>query len=146
MFKLLVLAGVLWFFLSGCALPKQPLEIRSISLGGQKLQVELAKTSKQLAQGLSGRTGLCQNCGMLFWFNNLEPRTFWMKGMRFSLDIIWLIDDELAGFVQNVSILDLAGGINTVSSPLPVNRVLELPAGWIKKNNPQAGEKIIWLD
>ncbi len=69
-----------------------------------------------------------------------------MKGMRFSLDIIWLIDDELAGFVQNVSILDLAGGINTVSSPLPVNRVLELPAGWIKKNNPQAGEKIIWLD
>lgn len=42
------------------------------------------------AKGLSGTEQLADNAGMLFWYDKVGERCFWMKDMRYALDIIWL--------------------------------------------------------
>ncbi len=51
--------------------------------------LELADTSEKQAQGLSGRAALATSTGMLFIFSQPGRWGFWMKEMRFPLDIIW---------------------------------------------------------
>lgn len=52
-------------------------------------ELEVADTEAEHIKGLSERNGLPQNQGMLFVFRQTEEQCFWMKDMRFNLDIIW---------------------------------------------------------
>ncbi|GEM_PF-6349034 len=54
------------------------------------LKLELACTPAQWDAGLSGRASLDQKAGMLFVLSPEKDWGFWMKGMRFPLDIYWL--------------------------------------------------------
>ena len=65
-----------------------------IWIGSKEFQVELAETEEQQEQGLQNRDALLENEGMLFVFEEEEPRFFWMKDTTIPLDIIF-IDDEL---------------------------------------------------
>jgi uncharacterized membrane protein (UPF0127 family) len=51
----------------------------------------LSAASSESAQehGLSGTASLGQDKGMLFVNSNVAERCFWMKDMRYPLDIIW---------------------------------------------------------
>ncbi len=51
---------------------------------------EVVRTPKDLQLGLGGRASLAEDHGMLFVFTKEDRHAFWMKGMQFSLDIIWL--------------------------------------------------------
>ncbi len=51
------------------------------------VQVELARTSEQLAQGLQGRTSLPRNAGMAFVFGHELRARFWMKDTKIPLSI-----------------------------------------------------------
>lgn len=53
-------------------------------------EVELAITEEQQNVGLSNRTYLENNKGMLFVFNEEGDYPFWMKDMKFPLDLIWI--------------------------------------------------------
>ncbi len=57
-------------------------------------QVEIADTDALREQGLSGRTSLDEKEAMLFVFETVEAQIFWMKDMKFALDIIFL-DENL---------------------------------------------------
>lgn len=52
-------------------------------------ELEVADTDRSRTQGLSDREALTANKGMLFVFDEVGRRCFWMKDMRFNLDIIW---------------------------------------------------------
>ena len=54
--------------------------------------LEVADTNALRKQGLSGRDGLMPNEGMLFIFPSKGTYGFWMKDMRFPIDIVWLDD------------------------------------------------------
>ncbi|MFA6304359.1 MAG: DUF192 domain-containing protein [Patescibacteria group bacterium] len=140
--KLLIIL-VLFFLLSGCQF--KAIEDRVISVNGQELNVEVVKSSAKMSKGLSGRTGLCQNCGMLFEYQGDQIRNFWMKDMEFPLDILWIKDDLVVGLQENIPIFDLAGQISQMQSPQPVNRILEVNSGWISKNKPKIGDKVLGL-
>jgi uncharacterized membrane protein (UPF0127 family) len=58
--------------------------------GSHRYFLQLAVTSAQQARGLGYRARLPVSSGMLFVFSLSGTRCFWMKGMRFALDIIWL--------------------------------------------------------
>ncbi|MBK23340.1 MAG: hypothetical protein CME70_04980 [Halobacteriovorax sp.] len=62
---------------------------------GKLIKVELALTDKTQKQGLSGRKAgsLKANQGMLFVYDNTEPRSFWMPDTYFDLDIFFLNKD-----------------------------------------------------
>lgn len=56
----------------------------------QTYHLEHVNSDAARAQGLSNRTTLAADSGMLFVFDSVGERCFWMKDMRFALDILWL--------------------------------------------------------
>ena len=65
----------------------------TVAVGGVEFEVEVAHTPADRAKGLSGRDSLPPNTGMLFVFESGRASTFWMKGMRFPLDFVWIGGD-----------------------------------------------------
>jgi len=59
-------------------------------LGGEVFVYDVADTYLLREQGLSGRDQLDPGSGMIFVFPKDDQYGFWMKDMRFSIDIIWL--------------------------------------------------------
>src|SRR5438094_9545272 len=52
--------------------------------------VEVARTDAEREKGLGGHAPLGQYDGMLFIFDQPAPYAFWMKGMTFPLDMLWI--------------------------------------------------------
>lgn len=140
-----IAALVALIILSGCSFT-QKTEIASLKINNAEFQVEIAQTAGQMKRGLSGRDSLCSNCGMLFVYSDYQVRHFWMKGMNFPLDFIWISGKEIVGLAQNVPITDESGAVKTLNSFRPVNRVLEVPAGWISQNSVKIGDLALGLD
>lgn len=61
-----------------------------LNVGGQKLSLDIASTDAARQQGLSDRNSLPADRGMLFVFSQPGKQCFWMKDMRFSLDMVFL--------------------------------------------------------
>ncbi len=71
-------------------------------LGDCRLQLEIAASEKSQYQGLSGRASLCQDCGLLFIFENQAKRNFVMRNMRFPLDIIYLRNGKVTEILTDL--------------------------------------------
>lgn len=59
------------------------------------LYLEVVDTNEARMQGLSGRDSLAPYDGMLFVFDEPGLYPFWMKEMKFPLDIIWINGDTV---------------------------------------------------
>ncbi len=97
-----------------------------------RINVLVADTPEERAAGLSGYPGLPDDAGMLFVFGEPTRPSFWMKGMRFSLDIIWIRDGtvaQIAAAVQPPPPNTPDDQLPRYQSDEPVTHVLELPAG-----------------
>ncbi|MDX1608324.1 MAG: DUF192 domain-containing protein [Candidatus Spechtbacterales bacterium] len=127
------LIAVLLYFVSGNMRGEQ--NSASITIDGKKIEVELAQTVEEKARGLSARASLPKEKGMLFIFDEPDKHTFWMKGMKFGLDFIWIKDGEIVDVHYNVPPPNKNTGSLPVYSPRePVDMVLEVNAGWIRDN------------
>ncbi len=121
-------------------LRQQGLPTRTLVLSGESVTVELAATPAQRVQGLSGRAALAADHGMLFVFPAVDRYGFWMKDMRFPIDIVWIRDD---GSIVSVNNSVLPQTYPTDFYPVePVRFVLELPAGFATSYHLIAGSKI----
>ncbi len=107
-------------------------------LDGATLMVSLARTPAVQEQGLGGRNSLGSNEGMLFVFPTDGHNLFWMKDMRFSIDIIWL--DSAGRVVYIVPDLSPATYPQTFGPSLLSRFVLEVPAGWTAAHQTQIGD------
>ncbi|HWK81061.1 MAG TPA: DUF192 domain-containing protein [Thermomicrobiales bacterium] len=129
--------------------PEAPLQRAEIVVGETPLDVELALEGWQQQLGLGYRNGLEPGTGMLFPSDTATPRTFWMKGMRFCLDIVWIDDGVITGAAESVC-PDPEGTADadraTFASPGPVTDVLEVPAGWLKEHGYGAGTVVVIPD
>lgn len=134
---------------SGCqkAAPGKPPSSRAaIAVGTATVYVEVAKDSATQERGLSGREGLKGNAGMLFDYTGQQPRvrTFWMRGMRFDLDLVWIRDGRVVGLTEAVPAPKPEDpGLPLYSSPEPVDQVLEVPSGWVKQNRILVGDPVV---
>ncbi len=73
-------------------------------INGQSHQLEIAKDSAAQQKGLSGRRCMKAHHAMLFPFTETGTHCFWMKDMRFPIDIIWLNEaKEVVHIEHNVS-------------------------------------------
>jgi uncharacterized membrane protein (UPF0127 family) len=61
-----------------------------INLHGQCYKAEYATTAQTRMKGLSDRENLEAHKAMVFVFDSSERQCFWMKDMRFPIDIVWL--------------------------------------------------------
>lgn len=138
---------------AGCAKTPSPAPINEtadISLYANKLlvkniplNVQVVSSAADMAQGLSDRKSLKEDQGMLFDFKQSTVPDFWMKNMNFNLDLIWISQNKIAAITADVP---APSGNNqklpVYSPPSPVNLVLEVNAGWAKKNNIAVGDEV----
>ncbi len=150
----LFLFGVListLFFLTGCFsftsiklkqnVVNKNENIETVEIGGQNIKVELAETVSQQTRGLGGREFLLPNHGMLFVYSDYQLPGFWMKGMLFPLDIIWLRDNKVVGWEKNIAVATTTN-LQIYYPPEPVNYVLEVPAGLVDNLGLKVGSEV----
>lgn len=102
-----------------------------LEIDSQDLSVEVARTEEEITQGLSNRT-LLGSDGMLFVIDPPRVPSFWMKGMNFPLDIIWIRNGKIVKIDHDVPaprIDQNSSSLPTYQPPSAVDHVLELPAG-----------------
>ncbi len=140
-----ILSFIVLFITYNIYLYRNP-KIKKISIKNKVYKVEIADNDNLRIKGLSGRKALAEDSGMLFIFPTDGTYRFWMKGMNFPLDFIWIKDDTIVDLRQNVSPPKdpLNGPFEYYQPSNPVNKVLELPAGEIEKLDVKIGDKIIY--
>lgn len=120
-----------------------------IKVGEKTLNVEVVNTPGSTLQGLSGREKIGAD-GMLFVFPKTETRYFWMKDMRFDIDIIWIHGNnnenyEVVEISRNVPkpVLETPDyKLETYSANKGVNMVLELNKGSAQEFNINLGDVV----
>jgi len=67
-----------------------------VSINTTHFDALIADTEDKRSKGLSILTDLPDNRGMLFVFDSDNVyATFWMKDMKFSIDILWIDDNKI---------------------------------------------------
>lgn len=133
--------AVIVFLLLTLSACNNPTKNSTITINGERLIVETVSSQADQARGLSGRSSLDQDRGMLFIFNDYKDRTFWMKGMEIPLDIVWIKDDIIVGAATSVPV-PTSSVLLRYHSPEPVDAVLEVNAGWLEAHNIKVGSKL----
>ena len=112
--------------------------LRTIELKGQTIRASVADTENTRRQGLSGRAGLATDEGMLFVFPEDGTYGFWMKDMRFPIDILWLSSEgAIVYMAQNVSPDTYP---QSFGPDIPTRYVLEVSAGYAKVHTVTIGD------
>jgi uncharacterized membrane protein (UPF0127 family) len=103
-----------------------PFSATVISPQGVHIKVRVADTDETKELGLSYFKSLPEKQGMLFVFPQLGIYSFWMKGMNFPIDIIWL--DENLKIVDRLINVDPSTYPETYTPSASAAYVLEISA------------------
>ncbi|MBE1236984.1 DUF192 domain-containing protein [Phaeovibrio sulfidiphilus] len=109
---------------------------------GRKLPflVEEATTPTLRSLGLMYRTSLGADEGMLFVWEDDQPRTMWMKNTPISLDMLFLSRD---GIVLHIVRKTTPESEMLIMSPEPARAVLELGAGTTDLLSIEPGDRVL---
>lgn len=124
-------------------------DIRLVTQRGDTydIKVELAETFRQKQRGLMYRKRLEVGKGMLFVYEKPLIPSFWMKNMRFPLDIIFIGNDLIIKHIAEKIPPCLESEVCPTYSPLvPVQYVLEVPGGYTDLFKIQEGDYLELID
>ncbi len=113
----------------------------TLTINGIEIKAQLAKTQSQIQKGLGGQNKLLEKEGMLFVMPSYNRYSFWMKDMKFPLDIIWLDKDRIADITKNIPV-ENNNHLTIYQPTTPVNLVLEVNAGFSDKYKIKVGDKV----
>ncbi|NQU65626.1 MAG: DUF192 domain-containing protein [SAR324 cluster bacterium] len=109
------------------------------------IRVEIARNSREQAQGLGGRDELLEGTGMLFVYTASGERIFWMKRMHIPIDILWISKGQIVSIQENVpppSPLLVDRFLKRYGQGIEADMVLELPAGYSLQHAIQVGQPV----
>lgn len=101
---------------------------------GFTITAELAVTDEERQLGLMFREKINPDQGMLFVFEEENLLSFWMKNMRFSLDILWLDKDKRIVHIERGVPPCKKPPCPSYTSEYPAKYVLELKAGSVDEH------------
>ncbi|HVO51937.1 MAG TPA: DUF192 domain-containing protein [Thermoanaerobaculia bacterium] len=121
---------------------------RVVMPNGATISVEVALTEQEKAQGLMFRESMPRDAGMVFPFEGLEIRPFWMKNCHFPLDLVYATKD---GTVVDVlkALPPCPPDPAPCESAYPkakADTVLEVNAGVADATGAVAGAKLRWME
>jgi uncharacterized membrane protein (UPF0127 family) len=111
-----------------------------INFAGIQINVQIAKTTGEQEKGLGGKQCLAANQGMLFEFGKSDYYSFWMKDMKFPIDMIWIDSKH--------QVVDIKADVSPRSYPksftnyAPAQDVLELKSGQAVKLGLKTGSAL----
>jgi uncharacterized membrane protein (UPF0127 family) len=104
-----------------------------------RLDVELMLTEDHQQRGLMYRKALSDDRGMLFVWDRPAVHSFWMHNTCLPLDMLFIDETGfIAGIVENAPTLN--DGSRSIDCP--VKYVLEVNAGWTRKYDVVAGQRV----
>lgn len=115
----------------------------TVTVAGLTIDAEVVRSAADRTQGLGGRESLAPDEGMLFVFDEERVVSFWMRGMRFPLDFVWIASDG--------TVADLTAGVpppepgtedpalQLYQPSVPVRYVLEVNSGVLRQGGVQIG-------
>ncbi len=111
----------------------------------KKIKLRIARDRDELVKGLSGTDNLPHDEAMLFVFNKPDVYSFWMKDMKYPLDIVWLD--------STFKVVHIESNVAPESYPLlytpsaQAQYVLEFNAGTIRGTNVDIGNILkVWYN
>ncbi len=141
--KIIILVGLFllsifsfWFY------TRHPLS-GTVTIKNTIFIVDVAVTNIEKEKGLGYRKNLEPKHGMLFVYDHQEIFPFWMKGMNFPLDFIWLQGNIIVDITKNVQPpngLDM----HVVKPTVKVDKILELNAGEVDAYNIKIGDTVLY--
>ena len=137
-----VRAAVLFALLVACRSPGGPAVVIHTAEGADRVvHVEVADDDQERIKGLMYRTDLAPDAGMLFLFGVEQPRAFWMKNTPLPLDILFIAKDgRIVSIAENTTPFSL----KSIPSAAPAERVLEVNAGYVKRNGVKTGDTVTY--
>ncbi len=116
----------------------------TIEIGAKRFSVDVAETMGSRAKGLSGREKLDKDEGMFFIFGSPGKYGFWIKDMKIPIDIIWIKENKIIGFEENISPQIGASEFNLKMyyPPESVKYVLEVKVGTVSEMGFKIGDEI----
>lgn len=116
-----------------------------VGLAAVELRVRVADTPAARFRGWGGYKNMGGFEGMLFVFPERGQHTMVMRDMLFPLDIIWIDGKSVVDIAPNV----LPEPVKNESELMPYfarapsTLVLELPAGWTKRQGLKVGDNVV---
>ena len=130
--------------LAGYYLLTQP-KTERIQIGGITLTVELATTPSAQEEGLSNRSSMAADHGMLFVFDQSGQWSFWMHEMLFPLDIIWFNSSRQVVFIEEDLPPCTPNICPVYTPPVAAMYVLEVNAGFVATYGITLGESFSFV-
>ena len=118
------------------------LPTRTLTIGGNKLIVEVAATPETRATGLMNRFSLQPDHGMLFIFEAPQPLAFWMKDTYVPLSIAFVDGNGRIVNLEDMRPKDES----THWSRAPARYAIEMRQGWFASRGIAAGDTVQGLD
>ena len=104
------------------------------------LELWLAVTPAQQRRGLMHVRDVPDGWGMLFVYEREQEIGMWMKNTHVSLDMLFIRAD---GTVASIATDTRPLSLESIHSGEPVNRVLELKAGAVKRWGIKPGDRLL---
>tara|TARA_Y100001960_G_scaffold308422_1_gene365743 strand:+ start:742 stop:1134 length:393 start_codon:yes stop_codon:yes gene_type:complete len=108
------------------------------TIGNNLYNLEIANTPEQRKIGLMNRKSMPEDNGMMFIWPQADLRAMWMKNTYIPLDMLFIKDDTVIGVIENTIPHDLTPRY----IEKPVNKIIELNAGQVQKNNIAIGDAV----
>lgn len=105
---------------------------------------EIVFDNQKMQQGLAGRPPMSDDHGMLFIFNNNSEQYFWMKGMKFSIDILFF--DKNKKLLRVLPKLMPCKKCTIYKAPAQSAYALEINAGMADKYGIRTGDRFVISD
>jgi uncharacterized protein len=116
----------------------QDLPAITLTAGMHNIRAAVAISPEQQMTGLMYRRQMAQHEGMLFVYDDLARRCFWMKNTFLPLSIAFLADD---GTVVNIEDMQ-PQALDSHCSAKPVRYALEMNQGWFAKRGIKPGFRL----
>jgi len=109
-----------------------------VKIGSITVKATLADNEELRKAGLGEVDKLAENEGMLFMFDKKDViPSFWMKGMKITIDILWLNDGKIVQIDKNIEPPKAGTKDNDLAKykpDNPIDYVLEVNGGYSDKN------------
>lgn len=112
----------------------------TMTIRDRAVALEFARTRAEQSKGLGGRDSLAWHSGMLFEYPSPRFAGFWMKDMRFDIDIVWIRAGRIVDISHRVKHYDDHPG-PTIKPKELVETVLEVPAGYAEAHGWRVGDR-----
>jgi len=112
--------------------------------GGASVKVEVADTPEKQTVGLMYRASLAEDRGMWFIFPDEQERVFWMKNVKFPIDIIFVDGEYKIKTIWKSVPPCVSEPCPTYHSGAAVRYVLEVVSGFCERHGVRENQLVTY--